>query len=246
MFNFLTILMLAMSLICIPSDDLFAGGRGNKKPHKDKAYDEMANDPRVEIWLFEGNKIYVSYTLTDLDFTQELPDLGYICFTNGESYYHKITKSDFGLKNNIHLRSIRCTNTDNQVPVSFSYLPNVEEFFAGGAYRKLEYIPSVFPNLKKLEISADRQDLAATLNNISKLEYLEKFQIEKWQGELTFTDEELSALSKMPHLKWFTIYGLKGRSEQSFDQEKINLLQTLLPNTSIRISITLHPWADEC
>lgn len=85
------------------------------------------------------------------------------------------------------------------------------------------------------------KSLANFLENISKLELLENLNIKSLGSLSTFTEQEIESLSKMYKLKNLNIMISKYCDEKyEFDQEILEILRNLLPNTNVNILIENH------
>lgn len=137
-------------------------------------------------------------------------------------------------------------------------------------FHNLDYLSRALPSLKTLElcfyssVEIKRKQFAVLFENISRSELLENLYfntyIDTWgvaytyktikkdgafytnpeRGTLTFTDQEIEALSKMLGLKNLRISIRRHMNwdvKIEFDQAKLQLLKNLLPNTNIHIDI---------
>lgn len=206
---------------------------------------------------------YVNDGFSSLDFSEINPNLNRLELMDRKSNWELqpkleyLAKDDAGLSKNTRLKEIYVWSDHSQIPVSLSYLPSVERYenFLFAPYHDFDYLSKSLPSLKTLYYtgsldSSFREKLHIRLENINKLTLLENLTLHTYAsqwGDKTFTDEELLALSKMHSLKNFTLEITYSDpfENRAFDNEKLQTLKSLLPNTKIKIDFRrIYPSED--
>lgn len=208
-----------------------------------------------DVWyeVYGQHTVTLGERTTSLDFSKNFPLLKTLFIKNQyidhEPYHTYLAKDDMGLRENVNLKEVDVTTEYTQIPVSLSYLPNVEIYTASAGYvlDDFSYLSQVFPFLKTLNTGVgydhSPEKLIRQFENIGKLKYLEhfNFNVQNWpldsNHRVTLPDQAIEALSKMYNLKKLTFEIVKYTYEDDdFNQEQLRILRSVLPNTEVTVN----------
>ncbi len=202
------------------------------------------NNKQKDIFV-DGTTVYVDAVVKSLDFSKKCPLMTTLVIQ--PSWNHQLgsflnVNEDLGLGKNVNLKNLlNHGDFDCQIPISYAYLPSVESYYARIDYNDFSYLPSAFPNLKSLDIvPREREKYAEVFKNVSQLEHLENLRLSYWYGERQFTDEEIQSLVQMQYLKNLHIHMGSSYDRIVFDQESLQLLKVLMPNTKITTDYEIY------
>lgn len=201
----------------------------------------IRSDDRKYVWIEKG--------IPSLDFSNECPfmDTFVINVTNYSPYYYWHAEDDYGLSNNVFVKTLTVAGLPTQKLLKWTHMPNIETFRVSRIYEDYNYLEYALPSIKSLEVILyneqyypARSTLFKTLDNISKLKNLEHLtlhMVSGWHNSGFTPQEELPILEKMQQLKTFKIIFSDVIPGQTvFNEHDLEVLKYVtLPNTDIKV-----------